>query len=82
MVACSLAELRQGDHCTVLCVDLPEGQRRRLRDIGLLPGSDICCGYLAPSGSPMAFWIKGALIALRKEDCRSIRVCRGADDEN
>ena len=49
---------------------------RRLRDLGLLPGTTVVCAQIAPSGSPMAFRINGALIALRREDCRRIRVKR------
>lgn len=82
MAECSLAELQQGACGTVLSVHLPDGQRRRLEDLGLLPGTKICCGYSAPSGSPMAFWIKGALIALRAEDCSRITLAHGDSHED
>lgn len=71
-----LSELKQGDCVLVQSVDLYAGLRRRLQDLGMLPGSKIICAYIAPSGSPMAFWIKGALIALRCGDCRHIRGLR------
>ena len=82
MAVCLLADLQQGQWGVVQSVHLPEGQRRRLEDLGLVPGTRICCGYLAPSGSPMAFWIKGTLIALRKEDCSEIVLERGDRYEN
>lgn len=50
--------------------------RRRLRDLGFLPGADIICLFAAPSGSPIAFYIKGTVLALRKEDCNRIKVKR------
>ncbi len=82
MMEASLACVRPEECCVIQGVDLPEGQRRRLRDLGLLPGANIRCGVIAPSGSPMAFWIKGALIALRVEDCRQIRVLRSSNHED
>ena len=67
-----LSELKTGDRFAVRSVALCEEQKRRLQDLGMLPGSQVVCGYIAPSGSPMAFWLKGALIALRKRDCERI----------
>lgn len=72
----ALSCLRQGDRCIIQSLGLYSGQRRRLRDLGMLPGTVITCAHIAPSGTPMAFWIKGAMIALRTEDCRRIRVTR------
>ncbi len=69
-----LSCLKQGDRCVIQTLALYSGQRRRLRDLGLRPGVEVACAHIAPSGSPMAFWVKGALIALRTEDCRRIRV--------
>lgn len=67
-----LSDLKKGDCCTLQSVALYSGQRRRLQDLGMMPGCEIVCAYIAPSGSPMAFWVKGALIALRRTDCRKI----------
>lgn len=69
----ALSCLQTGECGVIQSLSFYNGSRRRLRDLGLLPGTEIRCGRIAPSGSPMAFWIKGALIALRKEDC--CRIC-------
>ena len=71
-----LSCLRKGDACVVRGLEVPGGMGRRLRDLGLLPGTRIRCAFVAPSGSPMAFWIRGAVIALRRDDCRRITVAR------
>lgn len=71
-----LSELKKGDRCVLRSIELYASQRCRLQDLGMLPGSQIDCAYIAPSGSPMAFWVKGALIALRADDCSRIRVIR------
>lgn len=69
-----LCELRPGEAGRVQALDLYGGMRRRLRDLGFQPGGLLRCAFVAPAGSPMAFWCQDALIALRREDCRRIRV--------
>ena len=56
-------------------LDFQGGMGRRLRDLGLIPGTRIRCAFVAPSGSPMAFWIRGAVIALRRADAQNVTVC-------
>lgn len=71
-----LSELKTGECMTVRSLELYTDFRQRLQELGLLNGSKIVCAYIAPSGSPMAFWVKGALIALRRSDCCKIRGVR------
>lgn len=71
-----LSELRPGESCRLQALRLYGGMRRRLRDLGLLPGVQMQCAFVAPAGSPMAFWVKHAMIALRKDDCQRILVRR------
>lgn len=73
-----LSSLRRGEKCTLCSIGLQGGMGRRLRDLGLIPGTRLECAFTAPSGSPMAFWIRGALIALRRDDCRQIIVGRAS----
>lgn len=47
---------------------------KRLEDLGLIPGAEICCLHRSPSGSPAAYDIQGAAIALRKCDAEKIWV--------
>lgn len=49
-------------------------QRRRLMDLGVVPGSVIVPELDGPSGDPQAYRIRGALIALRSEQSRQIFV--------
>lgn len=46
--------------------------RRRLLDIGLVENTKIECIGRSPCGDPSAFLIRGAVIAIRREDCRNI----------
>lgn len=48
--------------------------RRRFLDLGLIPNSLVSVERLSPSGNPIAFNIRGSIIALRKEEARNIVV--------
>ena len=46
--------------------------RRRLLDMGLVEGTRVECLGMSPGGDPKAFLVRGAVLALRAEDCRDI----------
>lgn len=48
--------------------------RRRFLDLGITPNSIISVERLSPSGNPIAFNIRGSIIALRKEEAQNIVV--------
>lgn len=48
--------------------------RRRLQDIGLIEGTDVECLLKSPAGDPVAFLIRGSVIALRSEDSSNILI--------
>lgn len=45
---------------------------RRLLDLGLVPGTKISCVLKSPLGDPVAYFVRGALIAIRCEDSQNI----------
>jgi DtxR family Mn-dependent transcriptional regulator len=51
-------------------------QRRRLMDLGILPGTVISAELKSPSGNPTAYNIRGAMIALRNEQANLVRIRR------
>ncbi len=78
----TLNELRPGELATVrgLFPDNGRDITTRLMDLGLTRGARVRCLFAAPSGEPRAYLIRGAVIALRREDaalvCASSReVC-------
>ena len=50
--------------------------RRRLQDIGMVDGTTVECVQRSPLGDPSAYWIRGAVIALRREDASAVQVER------
>ncbi len=70
----TLFNMREGSSATVRRL-LGEGSmRRRLQDIGLIEGTSVLCLQKSPSGDPIAYLIRGAVIALREEDSSKIIV--------
>jgi len=49
-------------------------ERRRLMDLGIIPGTTIRAEIRSPSGDPTAYSVRGSLLALRKEQANLIWV--------
>jgi Fe2+ transport system protein FeoA len=72
----SLAALRPGASGRVVelapsCVGF---ERRRLMDLGLVPGSVVERASQAPFGGPISFRLRGVTLALRPEQARLVSV--------
>lgn len=72
-----LATLKPGQEARVLALSprIRGVERRRLMDLGLLPGTTIRVEMESAGGNPVAYRIRGALIALRKNQAQLISVC-------
>lgn len=70
----SLNDIKPGQHATVRSLRSTGSMRRRLLDIGLIEDTDVECLGRSPGGDPTAFLIRGAVIAIRSEDCRDILI--------
>ncbi len=69
-----ISTLSVGEGGVIKSVTASEHIKRRLLDIGLIEGTKISCVLKGPSGDPLAYLIRGAVIALRKEDTAQILV--------
>jgi DtxR family Mn-dependent transcriptional regulator len=67
-------ERGQKGRVLVLSPHLRGAERRRLMDLGLLPGTMIEAEVNSPMGDPVAYRVRDSLIALRSEQARCIRV--------
>ena len=43
-------------------------------DLGLVEGTNVEALHKSPSGDPVAYFIRGAVIALRGEDAKKVRI--------
>ena len=73
-----LSALAPGESGRVLAVSrrCRRSERRRLMDLGVLPGTVIGVEMRSPKGDPTAYRIRDALIALRAEQAEMIRIER------
>ena len=67
-------ELGTGEVAIVTHINLTGEIRRRLFDLGLIKGTKIECVMKSRCGNPIAYRIRGALIALRNIDTDKIKV--------
>lgn len=70
----ALSELKPGQRAVVQALHNTGGIRRRLRDIGLIENTPVECVGSGSSGAIAAYYIRGAVIALRCEDSGKIDV--------
>lgn len=70
----SLDELQPGEKAVVRHISPACLLRKRLMDLGLMDGTQIDCLHKARSGDPIAYDIRGAVIALRRRDIHDIEI--------
>ena len=70
----TMNDMEIGDTARVVQLNIDGSMRRRLLDIGLIEGTSVLCLQKSPSGDPIAYLIRGAVIALREEDSSKVLV--------
>lgn len=78
-----LTALHPGQRATVCRLDeaLQGFTRRRLLDLGLTPGTAVGAEMSSFAGDPMAYRVRGSLIALRREQAKHVFVDIDRDQE-
>ena len=77
----TLADLPPGGTATVVGLSpaCQGSQRRRLLDLGIVRGTTVEAAFRSAAGDPVAYRIRGAIIALRREQAEWVRI--GAEGE-
>ncbi len=70
----SLAELRGGEEAIVVALLCDGPVRRRLLDLGLVSGTRVRRTLAASGGDPVAYEVRGSVVALRLSTARQILV--------
>jgi ferrous iron transport protein A len=77
----TLHKLRVGESGRVNVLAAKGIQRRRLLDLGFVPGVLVKTERISPFGDPIAFQIRGTVIALRKEETALIYVTKNFEEK-
>lgn len=70
----TLDKLNIGDTVLIKKINTQGDIRRRFFDIGLIEGTKVTCMLKNSDSSLLAYLVRGAVIAIRKEDLNSIIV--------
>lgn len=70
----TLADLSKNERGKVSELTATGSIRRRLRDLGIVNGTTIVCQGVSTHGDISAYFVKGAVIALRKKDAEKIYI--------
>ena len=70
----NLTHLQEGESARVADLLNSGDIKRRLQDLGLVEGTKVKCIQKSPWGDPVAYGIRGAVIALRLEDACGVLV--------
>jgi DtxR family Mn-dependent transcriptional regulator len=71
-----LSDLKPGERGKVLMISKASrgNERRRFMDLGLLPGTVVAAELESPGGDPVAYRVRGALLALRRDQAEHILI--------
>ncbi|MBR5543290.1 MAG: ferrous iron transport protein A [Oscillospiraceae bacterium] len=71
---CRLCDIECGETARVLSLSDENLLKERLSDLGFTEGTVVECIMKSPLGDPTAFLIRGAVIALRRDNSKHIAV--------
>ncbi len=71
-----LSSLEIGERATVagLAPTLRGPERRRMLDLGLIPGTEVSAQIRSPGGDPTGYLVRGAVIALRRRQADQVLI--------
>jgi ferrous iron transport protein A len=76
VVTLDLTELPLHQPATVVGVGGDRAFRRRLLELGLLPGTHIVLRNIAPLGDPLELELRGGRLSIRRAEAQRIQVSR------
>lgn len=70
----TLDELLRDEGAVVTSLDSVGAERRRLMDLGVMPGTEVRAEQTSPLGDPTAYLVRGSVIVLRRSQARQIHI--------
>lgn len=62
-----LDRLPLGQYAEIVAIEAEEDMKQRLMDLGMVCGTKIRPTLISPAGDPVAYEIRGVVLALRKQ---------------
>ena len=75
----SLSELAIGQTAKVVGYSAENGHAKRLKSLGLVPGTEVTVKRFAPLGDPLQIFLRGYSLGLRKSEVDCVRIEINAD---
>ncbi|HEY4156481.1 MAG TPA: FeoA family protein [Polyangiaceae bacterium] len=75
----NLADLPIGQLVTVAGVSGEGSFRRRLMELGLVPGTRVELVSVAPLGDPLELLVRGSSLSIRRSEARGVHVLSATD---
>ncbi len=70
----TLADLEPGDTAVILDIFSSDDSLLRLRELGVLPGTQVKLVRRAPLGDPLELSVRGSLLSVRAQEARQIGI--------
>jgi Fe2+ transport system protein FeoA len=77
----TLDQLPMNTAATVVSLTSTGAERRRMVDLGILPGTRVEVALRNPLGDPTAYRIRDAVVALRREQARCVQIQVAAEEK-
>ena len=72
--ALTLNDMREGERAVLCRIDEQHSLYERLIDLGWTDGTPVECVRISPLGDPVAYLVRGSVIALRRQDALNIPI--------
>ena len=70
----TLKDIPIGQTCTIVKLHGEGALKRRIMDMGLTKGTEVCVRKVAPLGDPLELTVRGYELSVRKGDAEMIEV--------
>lgn len=70
----TMNKLPLGSKAKIASINATGSFKRRMQDLGFSCGTIVEAVHRSPSGNPVAYSVKGSVIALRNEDAKKIEL--------
>ncbi len=70
----NLTDLHEGQKALIKKIDVNGLNRRRFFDLGFIPGTEVSLAFKSPLTDPIAYNVRGTVIAIRNDEARNIEI--------